>query len=127
MNYGFSKATALSYEAAIEKVTAKLQKEGFGLLTTIDVADTLKKKIDVDFQRYVILGACNPHFAHKALSAEKEIGLLLPCNVIVYETGKTATVAIFDPMVMGAILENKEIHPIALEVQKKLLRVFEAM
>ena len=90
MKYGFAKTIDIAYEAAVSKVTEELKKEGFGVLTTIDVKDTLKKKLDVDFTRYVILGACNPPFAYQALQVEEEIGLLLPCNVIVYEkAGKT--------------------------------------
>jgi len=85
MQYGFSKTIDLPYEQAIEKVTAELKKEGFGVLTFIDVKETLKQKINVDFKKYAILGACNPPIAHRALQEEEEIGLLLPCNVIVYE------------------------------------------
>lgn len=127
MAYGFSTTIDLPYEQAIEKVTEELKKEGFGVLTTIDVKDTLKKKLDVDFKRYVILGACNPPFAYKALQAEEEIGLLLPCNVIVYEKeGKTA-VSAFDPMVMTTILGNEAMKPVADEVQKRLQRVIAAL
>lgn len=127
MNYGFSKTVNLSYEQAVEKVTDELKKEGFGVLTTIDVKDTLKKKLDVDFKKYIILGACNPPFAHKALQAEEEIGLLLPCNVIVYEKDGGTVVSIFDPMVMLKVLENEKMKPIADEVQARLKRVLEAM
>jgi uncharacterized protein (DUF302 family) len=123
MKYGFSKTVSLSYEQAVEKVTDELKKEGFGVLTTIDVKETLKKKLDVDFKKYIILGACNPPFAHKALAAEEEIGLLLPCNVIVYEKENQTVVSIFDPMVMTAILENESMKPIAEEVQARLHRV----
>jgi uncharacterized protein (DUF302 family) len=123
MKYGFSKTTPLSYEQAIEKVTDELKKEGFGVLTTIDVKETLKKKLDVDFTKYVILGACNPPFAHKALTAEEEIGLLLPCNVAVYEKENATVVSIFDPMVMMAIVENSAMKPIAAEVRARLERV----
>jgi uncharacterized protein (DUF302 family) len=123
MQYGFSKSVNIPFDAAVEKVTAELQKEGFGVLTTIDVQETLKKKLNVDFKKYKILGACNPPFAHKALQAEEEIGLLLPCNVVVYEKeGKTA-VSIFDPMVMTRILENPAMTPIAQEVRQRLERV----
>jgi len=93
----------------------------------IDVKETLKKKLDVDFKRYIILGACNPPFAHKALQAEEEIGLLLPCNVIVYEKGKGSVVAAFDPMTMGKLTDNPAIEPVALEVRKRLERVIAAM
>jgi len=123
MEYGFSKTTDLSYEDAIEKVTAELQKEGFGVLTTIDVRETLKKKLDVDFTRYIILGACNPPFAYKALQVEEQIGMLLPCNVIVYEKEGKTVVGAFDPMVMTTILGNEKMQPIATEVKQRLERV----
>ncbi|MCU0453584.1 MAG: DUF302 domain-containing protein [Bacteroidetes bacterium] len=127
MNYGFGKTTDYTFEQAIERVTEELKKEGFGVLTTIDVQDTLKKKINVDFKRYTILGACNPPFAHKALSTEEEVGLLLPCNVIVYEKeGKTA-VSAFDPSVMVAIMQNEAMRPIAAEVEARLRRVIAAL
>ena len=123
MQYGFSKAVDLPYEEAIEKVTVELKKEGFGVLTSIDVKDTLKQKINVDFKKYTILGACNPPIAHKALQEEEELGLLLPCNVIVYEKDDKTKVSIFDPMVMTWILENDNMKPIATEVQERLQRV----
>ena len=123
MQYGFSKAVDMAYEQAIEKVTAELKKEGFGVLTSIDVKDTLKQKINVDFKKYTILGACNPPIAHKALQEEEELGLLLPCNVIVYEKDDKTKVSIFDPMVMTWILENDNMKPIATEVQERLQRV----
>jgi uncharacterized protein (DUF302 family) len=123
MQYGFSKTIDLTYEQAIEKVTAELKKEGFGVLTSIDVKDTLKQKINVDFKKYTILGACNPPIAHKALQEEEELGLLLPCNVIVYEKEGKTRVSIFDPMVMTWIIENDNMKPIATEVQERLQRV----
>jgi uncharacterized protein (DUF302 family) len=124
MNYGFSKTIDLSFEDTINKVTEELKKEGFGVLTTIDVKETLKKKIDVDFKKYTILGACNPPLAHKALQAEEEIGLLLPCNVIVYEKGDKSAVSVFDPSLMSKVVENEELNPVAEEVKEKLQRVF---
>lgn len=127
MQYGFSKTIDLTYEQAIEKVTAELKKEGFGVLTSIDVKDTLKQKINVDFKKYTILGACNPPIAHKALQEEEELGLLLPCNVIVYEKEGKTRVSIFDPMVMTWILENDNMKPIASEVQERLQRVLKAI
>jgi uncharacterized protein (DUF302 family) len=127
MNYGFSKQVNLPYETAVEKVTEELKKEGFGVLTTIDVKDTLKKKIDVDFHKYIILGACNPTLAHRALSSEVELGLLLPCNVIVYENDNKTTVSVFDPKIMSQIIDNKEVHAVADEVQVRLKRVLEAV
>ncbi|MEO8167257.1 MAG: DUF302 domain-containing protein [bacterium] len=127
MTYGFSKTVDMPFDGVIEKVTAELKKEGFGVLTTIDVRETLKKKLDVDFKKYTILGACNPEFAHKALQAEEDIGLLLPCNVIVYERNGKSVVAAFDPMTMTRVMENKAIEPIAIEIKKRLERVIAAV
>lgn len=127
MKYGFSKATSHSYDQAVERVTEELRKEGFGVLTTIDVRETLKKKLDVDFTRYVILGACNPPFAYRALQAEEEIGLLLPCNVIVYEKEGRTIVGAFDPMIMTTIIGNDKMQPIAEEVKRRLERVIAAV
>ena len=127
MKYGFSKTTEYDFEQAIEKVTEELKKEGFGVLTTIDVKDTLKKKIDVDFKKYTILGACNPKLAYSALQVEEELGLLLPCNVIVYEKNEKTVVSIFDPRVMTLVIENPEMKPVAEEVKNKLQRVLEAL
>lgn len=127
MTYGISKTTPLSYQQAVDKVTEELKKEGFGVLTTIDVKETLKQKLNVDFKNYVILGACNPPFAHRALQAEEDIGLLLPCNVIVYEKGKETVVAAFDPITMGKVMDNPAIEPVALEVRQRLERVIAAL
>ncbi len=127
MNYGFSKQINISYEDAIEKVTSELKKEGFGVLTSIDVKDTLKKKIDVEFKKYAILGACNPALAHKALTAEEELGLLLPCNVIVYEGKEKTTVSVFDPMIMTKIIDNEALETVAQEVRVRLQRVLESV
>ena len=127
MKYGFSKTVDLSYEQAIEKVTEELKKEGFGVLTTIDVKDTLKRKLNVDFSKYMILGACNPPFAYESLQAEEELGLLLPCNVIVYEKEGKTRVSVFDPMVMGAVIDNPKIGPIAQKVKEKLQRALAAV
>ena len=127
MQYGFSKTVSLEFGAAIEKVTQELAKEGFGVLTSIDVRETLKKKLQVDFPRYTILGACNPPFALQALTAEEQIGLLLPCNVIVYEKEGRTVVGFFDPMVMMKVVENPRIKPIAVEIAERLLRVMAAV
>jgi uncharacterized protein (DUF302 family) len=124
MHYGFSKTVDLSFEDTINKVTEELKKEGFGILTTIDIKETLKNKIDVDFKKYTILGACNPTLAHKALQAEEEIGLLLPCNVIVYDKEGKSAVSVFDPSLMTKVVENENLNPIAEEVKEKLQRVF---
>ncbi len=127
MNYGISRTVNLTYDQAVEKVTAELKNEGFGVLTTIDVKETLKKKLDVDVPRYIILGACNPPFAYKTLQAEEQIGLLLPCNVIVYEKEGATIVSAFDPMVMTAILDNPQVGPVAEEVRARLARVIAAV
>jgi uncharacterized protein (DUF302 family) len=127
MSYGFSKPVSLSYDKAIEKVTEELKKEGFGVLTTIDVKETLKKKLDVDFNRYVILGACNPPFAYKALQAEEQVGLLLPCNIIVYEKEGKTIVGAFDPMSMTKMVENEALRSIAEDVAARLQRVINSL
>lgn len=127
MQYGFSKTTDYSFEQAIDKVTEELKKEGFGVLTSIDVKDTLKKKIDVDYKKYTILGACNPKLAHAALLVEEELGLLLPCNVVVYEKNDKIVVSIFDPIVMTTVVENPDMKPVAEEVKSKLKKVLEAV
>jgi uncharacterized protein (DUF302 family) len=123
MNYGFSKSTDLLYDDAVLRVTEELKREGFGVLTVIDVQETMKKKLNVEFQKYVILGACNPPFAYQALQAEEEIGLLLPCNVIVFEKEGKTRVAAFNPMVMTKILENSAVLPVAREMKTRLERV----
>ena len=123
--YGFSKQVNYDFDSAIEKVTEELQKEGFGILTEIDVKATLKKKLDVDHPNYKILGACNPPLAHKALTEEIEIGLLLPCNVIVYEKDATVHVSIIDAKAMFKIVDREDIVPLAEEVNKKLKTVID--
>ncbi len=123
MDFGMRKATRSGYEEMLEKLPELLKAEGFGVLTRIDVKETLKQKIGVDFRRYQILGACNPPLAHRALSAELEVGLMLPCNLIVYEgdDGK-AVVAAVDPMQTVAAANDK-LAPLAREVREKLARV----
>jgi uncharacterized protein (DUF302 family) len=127
MKYGISKKVNLKFDEAVGKVTDELKKEGFGVLTTIDVQETLKKKLDVDFKKYIILGACNPPFAYKSLQSEEEIGLLLPCNVIVYEKEGATIVSAFDPMMMMALIDNNDMKPIAEEIKTKLERVIKAV
>jgi len=127
VGYAMPTRVDLSYEKAVEKVTACLKDEGFGVLTEIDVKATLKKKLDVDFRRYVILGACNPPLAHRALTAETEIGLLLPCNVIVYEDGDGAAIAIADPVAMMEFSGNPALSPIAQEARRRLENVLGAV
>jgi uncharacterized protein (DUF302 family) len=126
MAYNFTKEVDLSFDEAIIKVTEELQKEGFGVLTEIDVKSTLKKKLNVDYKNYKILGACNPPLAYKALSADPEIGLLLPCNVIVFENEQgNTTVSAIDAKAMLNIVQRDDILPIAEEVNKKLQMVIE--
>jgi len=126
MSYYFNKTVELDFENAINKVTEELQKEGFGILTEIDVKATLKKKLDVDFRKYKILGACNPGYAHKALQSEKYIGTMLPCNVIVQENedGKVEVSAV-DPIASMQAIENKNLGSIANEVREKLKKVID--
>lgn len=128
MNYYFSKVLDNSFEEAIEKVTKELKEEGFGILTEIDVKQTFKTKLDVDFRKYRILGACNPQMAHKAISAESKIGTMLPCNVIVQEVenGKTEISAV-DPVASMTAIENDELGGIAQEVRTKLKTVIERL
>jgi len=127
MKYGFSKTVDLPYEKAIERITEELKKEGFGVLTEIDVKETLKKKLNVDFKKYKILGACNPPIAHNALLAEEELGLLLPCNVIVYEKEGKSVVSVFNPLIMTQIIEKEGFGEIAEEVRSKLTRALDAV
>ena len=121
MSYHFSKTVDMSFEEAIENVTEELKKEGFGILTEIDVKATLKKKLDVDFRNYRILGACNPPFAYKALLAEEKIGTMLPCNVVVqeYVDGRVEVSAV-DPIASMQAIENPDLGQVAMEIQTKL-------
>lgn len=124
MEYFTSKTVDLSYEQAIETVTGLLKDEGFGVLTEIDVRDTLKKKLDVDFKKYKILGACNPNFAHKALQAEDKIGVMLPCNVVVEENEDgTVEVSAVNPVASMQAVSNDGLQPIADEVRTRLEKV----
>ena len=125
--YGYTrKLTGVSYEEALQQVTEALQKEGFGVLTEIDVKATLKKKLDVDFRKYKILGACNPPLAHRALIAEPLIGLLLPCNVTVFEEDDgTINVSFIKPSEMFKIVDNPNVAPIAQQVEDKMVRALE--
>lgn len=127
-NYAFGKVVALDFGAAVEKVTAELAKEGFGVLTEIDVSATMKKKINVDMPPYKILGACNPQFANKALQAEPQIGALLPCNVVVrQDAAKKTYVEFMDPNAILKLVDRPEVHGLAAEVRGRLERVLAAM
>jgi uncharacterized protein (DUF302 family) len=124
MSYYFCKTVKGSFEEVLEKVAASLKNEGFGILTEIDVKETLKKKLDVDFRKYKILGACNPPFAYEALRAEDKIGIMLPCNVIVQEMGENdIEVAAVDPVASMKAVENQELYGIATQVQEKLKNI----
>lgn len=126
MGYYFSKTISGTFDNAIQKVTEALQTEGFGILTEIDIKATLKKKLDVDFYNYKILGACNPPFAYKALLAEDKIGTLLPCNVIVQEkTAGQVEVSAVDPIASMQSIENKNLQDIATEIRARLQKVIE--
>ncbi len=128
ISYGYTRTLAgVGYEEAVARVTEALKKEGFGVLTTIDVKETLKQKLGVDFQRYIILGACNPQLAHRALSIEPGVGLLLPCNVVVSESPQGAVVQVVKPEAMLGVIQRKEIMPIAEEADVRLRRALEQL
>ncbi len=126
--YGLRKELpAVPYNAAVDRVSEALKAEGFGILTRIDVKSTLKEKLNVDYKPYVILGACNPELAHRALTADDSIGLLLPCNIVVTETEKGSEVSIARPEVMLAMADSPEVIPIAEEAESRLRRVLEEL
>lgn len=127
INYGFTKEVKLPFEEVIAVVTEGLKKEGFGILTKIDVQEKFKEKLGIDFKKYVILGACNPASAHKAIVAEENIGLMLPCNVIVYEKEDKTVVSIIKPTVAMRMIENEELKQIATQVETKLKNVFDSI
>jgi uncharacterized protein (DUF302 family) len=128
MKYYFEKKINYSFEDVVERVTEELKKEGFGVLTEIDVAATMKKKLDVDFRKYKILGACNPPFAYKALQAEDKIGVMLPCNVIVQQVSDTQTeIAAVDPVASMQSIENEQLGEIAKEIRLKLEKVIHSL
>lgn len=128
MAYYFNKIVDLSFDDAIAKVTEELKKEGFGVLTEIDVKEALKKKLNVDFRKYRILGACNPQYAYKALLAEDKIGTMLPCNVIVQEKEDgSIEIAAIDPVASMQAIKNEFLGEIASNVQSKLRKVIEAV
>ena len=127
--YGLVESVALPYEAAVLAVRDALAAEGFGVLTEIDVQATFKKKLDVDFRPYVILGACNPPLAHRALTAEVNIGLLLPCNVVVYagDNPRSSVVAVLDPEVQLGVTGRDDLKPLAADVKARMARVLSAV
>ncbi|MDO8579091.1 MAG: DUF302 domain-containing protein [Dehalococcoidales bacterium] len=120
MIYGYKKQVNLPYEIAVEKTRQALKKEGFGIITDIDVKAVVKNKLNINFEKYIILGACNPSFTHKALELEKDLGLLMPCNVVVYEgKGKTFVVSTRPTVTMG-VVGNPQLAPVASQVEEKL-------
>ncbi len=127
MDYGYKREIQLSFKEAVEKTKDELMKEEFGVLTEIDVKATLKKKLDVDYDEYLILGACNPPFALKALQAEKDIGLLLPCNVIVFEEGGGVFVSAILPTVAMGVVDAPSLADVAQTVEKKLKKVIDSV
>ena len=127
MVYGFLKKVYLSFDDALVKVKDELEKEGFGILTKIDVQEKFKEKLNIDFPKYQILGACNPKMAHRSISAEWNIGLLLPCNVIIYEKEGNVWVGIIRPTQAMEMIEGEELRKVAIEVETKLKNVFDKL
>lgn len=127
MDYGYVIKLQAGFEEAIAAVRAALEAEGFGVLTEIDVREAFRKKLDIDFRPYRILGACNPVLAHKALTAEPGVGLLLPCNVVVEESGNGVTISIANPRVMSELVDNPKIDAVVEEANRRLQRVITAL
>jgi uncharacterized protein (DUF302 family) len=127
INYGFTKELNIPYRKVIELVRQRLKKEGFGVLTEIDIQGAMKEKLDIDMSGYTILGACNPSNAYTAILAEENIGLMLPCNVIVYEKGSKTVLSIIRPTVAMQMVDNAELQKVSEEVEGKLKKVFDAI
>ena len=127
INYGFTRALDVGFEQAVKQITEGLEKAGFGVLTTIDVKEKLRQKLGINFRKYLILGACNPASAHKAIEAEENIGLMLPCNVIVYEKGDHVVVSAIKPTVAMQMIDNAELNRIAMDVERKMKQVIEGI
>lgn len=125
--YGLTRQLSVPYDEAVLRVKAALKEEGFGVLTEIDVKDTIRQKLGKDFRKYDIIGACNPTLAHRALEAELQVGLLLPCNVIVYEDGHSTTVAAFDPEAAMGLADNPALEEVAKEAKARLKRALERL
>lgn len=126
-DYGFGTKVALPYQDAVQRTTELLKEEGFGVLTEIDVRKTMQEKLGADFRRYIILGACNPHLAHRAFQAELGIGVLLPCNVVVYEEGGGSAVFVMDPRAALEITGNNALRSIAEDARTRLERVIQKL
>ena len=127
INYGFKKEVSLPFSEAEKVVTEELKKKGFGILTKIDVKEKFKEKLGIEFPNYVILGACNPPLAHKAILAEEDIGLLLPCNVVIYEKEGKTVLDVMKPSSTMGMIGNEELKQIATEVESKLEQVFDSV
>ena len=127
INYGFTKELNIPYGKVVELVRQSLKKEGFGVLTEIDVQEKMKKKLGIDMSKYIILGACNPANAYKAILSEENIGLMLPCNVIVYEKGGKTVLSVIRPSVAMQMVDNAELQKVSEEVEKKLKKVFDSL
>jgi uncharacterized protein (DUF302 family) len=125
--YGFSKIVPFGYDRAVERVKEELKKEGFGVLAEIDIRKAMKEQLNAEYPGYIILGACNPHLAHRALQAEPRLGLLLPCNVTVREIGSGTEVAVVDADAMLSVVDNENLRPIARDAAQKLQRVIESV
>lgn len=125
--YGFTKVLAMPFETVKDMVVEELKKEGFGILTEIDLREKFKEKLGIDFKKYVVLGACNPPYAHEAILAEEDIGLLLPCNVIVYEKDRGTALAIIKPKVAMQMVKNEILGKLAEDVEAKLEKVFNSV
>jgi uncharacterized protein (DUF302 family) len=127
ISYGFRKEINLPFDKAVEAVTEELKKQGFGILTEIDIKEKFKEKLGIDFKNYVILGACSPSHAHKAILAEEDIGLLLPCNVILYEKGDKTALAVIKPSTAMGMVQNEALKSVATEVEAKLKEAFDSV
>jgi uncharacterized protein (DUF302 family) len=127
IDYGFTKELDIPFDETVTKVTEALKREGFSVLTTIDIQQKLKEKLGIDFQRYLILGACNPTFAHKAIVAEENIGLMLPCNILVYEKDRKTVLGVIKPSVAMKMIPNPELEINAQTVEAKLKSVFDSV
>lgn len=127
ISYGFRKEIDLPFDKAVEAVTEELKKQGFGILTRIDVKEKFKEKLGIDFKNYVILGACSPSHAHKAILAEEDIGLMLPCNVLVYEKEGKTILSIIKPSASMGMIDNEALRQIAQEVEARLKQVFDSV
>jgi uncharacterized protein (DUF302 family) len=127
IDYGFTKELDIPYETVIEQVREALKAEGFGVLTEIDVKEKMKEKLGLDMRKYVILGACNPQSAYKAILAEENVGLMLPCNVIVYEKSSKTVLSVIRPEVAMQMIDNAELQKLAMAVEGQLKRVFDAI